>query len=400
MTDRLYYTDSRLLHFDAHIVALDADRRVVTLDRSAFYPTSGGQPHDVGVLAGVAVVDVTEADDETVQHHLAEPLPHAVGEVVSGRVDAARRFDHMQQHSGQHLLSAVLEDRFGWPTVSVHIGADGCALDLRAEHVPAEALREAEAIVNVHVAENRPVHVSFEDASVATGLRKPSERDGTLRLVTIDGLDRNACGGTHVAQTGEIGPILLRRTERTRGTVRVEFRCGQRAVRRARVDMELLLAASQALTTGVDELPALVAAMADERRALEKANVQLTEQLVAHDARALHAATVPDATGRRVIAVVRDDVPVKALQGLAQQVVACGGAVYLAVSNDPPAVLLAASEDTGLDCGRALRTALQAVGGRGGGTPRLAQGSAPTAEAARACRDALRALLDGDASPG
>jgi alanyl-tRNA synthetase len=392
MTDRLYYTDSGLFSFDARVVALDASRQRVRLDRSAFYPTSGGQPHDLGVLGGIAVTDVTE-DDDAVWHHLAEPLPHAVGATIIGEVDATRRRDHMQQHSGQHLLSAVLEDVYGWPTVSVHMGVDHCALDLRADEVPAARLREAEARVNAHVMENRPITVHFEDAATATGLRKPSDRTGALRIVTIEGLDRNACGGTHVSHTGEIGPILLRRTERTRGTVRLEFRCGVRAVQRARADMELLLAASQALSTGVDELPELVGTLAEERRTLEKRLALLTEQLTAHEARALHAGTPPDAAGRRIIVCTKDDVHVKERQLLAQQVIACGQAIYLAMSVEPPALLLAASDDTGIDCGRLLREALQAVGGRGGGTARLAQGSAPAVEAAEACRAQLRTVL-------
>jgi alanyl-tRNA synthetase len=395
MTDRLYYTDSRRLVFDACVVGLDADRRVVTLDRSAFYPTSGGQPHDVGTLGGVAVVDVTE-DGDAVRHHLAHPLPHALGERVDGVVDAARRADHVQQHSGQHLLSAILEDRFGWPTVSVHIGADHCALDLHADSLPAEALREAERLVNGHVTENRPVRVSFEDAAGATGLRKPSERTGTLRIVTIEGLDRNACGGTHVAHTGEIGPILLRRTERTRGTVRLEFRCGQRAVRRARADMELLLGASQALSTGAEELPALVAQLAEERRTLEKANARLTGQLQAHEARDCHASLAPDARGRRVHVRTLDDAPVTAWQPFAQQFASLAGAVFVAASTHTPALLVAAHPDTGIACGDLVRAALQAVGGRGGGTPRLAQGSAPMPEAALAARDAVLARLGAD----
>jgi alanyl-tRNA synthetase len=390
MTDRLYYTDASCLAFTATVVARDDRGTRVVLDRSAFYPTSGGQPHDTGVLGGVAVLDVTEADDGTIVHHLAAPLPLADGTPVDGAVDATRRLDHMQQHSGQHLLSAVLEDRFGWPTVSVHIGADGCALDLAAESIPPDALREAERIVNGHVHENRPITVGFEDAATATGLRKPSERGGLLRIVTIAGLDRNACGGTHVAHTGAIGPVLLRRTERTRGTVRVEFRCGQRAVARARADMERLLTAAGTLTAGVDELPTLVAALVEERRQLEKANAQLTEQLVAHEAQRLHALAPLGPHGHRFIEHASPDTPVKAQQSLAQQVVALGGAVYLAVSAAPPAVLLAASADTGVACGARLREALQAVGGRGGGTPTLAQGSAPTADAAFAARDQLR----------
>lgn len=392
MTDRLYYTDATRLAFHAEVQHLDASRLQVVLDRSAFYPTSGGQPHDIGTLAGIPVVDVTESGDDVV-HHLSAPMSASLGERVEAVVDEARRFDHMQQHSGQHLLSAVLEDRYGWPTVSVHIGTDSCSLDLRAESIAPDDLVEAERIANAHVFENRAITVGFEEADTAAGLRKPSERGGLLRIVTIDGLDRNACGGTHVSRTGEIGPILLRRMERARGTMRVEFRCGHRAITRARHDMELLLEVAGTLSSGVDDVPELVRALGEDRRTLDKELTRATERLLAHDARALHADTPPDANGRRVIVITRDDVPVKALQAMAQHVVACGNAVYLAVSTSPPAVLLAASADTGLTCGTLLREALQATGGRGGGTPQLAQGSAPTPEAALTCRAQLLGVL-------
>jgi alanyl-tRNA synthetase len=156
MTDRLYYSDATWLAFDAVVRHLDPSRLQVVLDRSAFYPTSGGQPHDIGVLAGIPVVDVTESDEHVV-HHLSAPLAASVGDRVDGVVDAARRFDHMQQHSGQHLLSAVLEDRYGWPTVSVHFGSDSCSLDLRTDAVAAHDLIEAERLVNGHVFENRAI---------------------------------------------------------------------------------------------------------------------------------------------------------------------------------------------------------------------------------------------------
>lgn len=399
MTDRLYYTDATCLAFHAEVRHLDASRLQVVLDRSAFYPTSGGQPHDVGVLAGIPVVDVTESGDDVV-HHLSAPLAANVGTRLEGVVDAARRFDHMQQHSGQHLLSAVLEDRYGWPTVSVHIGTDSCSLDLAAASIAPHDLVEAERIVNAHVFENRPISVGFEEADTAAGLRKPSERSGRLRIVTIEGLDRNACGGTHVARTGEIGPILLRRTERARGATRVEFRCGQRALIRARQDMELLLEVAGSLSASVEDVPSLVRTMGEERRTSDRELTRVTEQLLAHEARALHADTPPDANGRRVIVTTRDDVPVKALQAMAQQVVACGQAIYLATSTAPPAVLLAASADTGIACGTLLREALQAVGGRGGGTPQLAQGSAPTPESALACHAQLLALLHTASNTG
>lgn len=399
MTDRLYYTDASCLGFHAEVRHLDASRLQVVLDRSAFYPTSGGQPHDLGVLAGIPVVEVTEAGDDVV-HHLSAPLSVPVGERIEGEVDAARRFDHMQRHSGQHLLSAVLEDRYGWPTVSVHFGTDSCSLDLRAESIAPHDLVEAERIANAHVFENRAITVGFEEADTAAGLRKPSERGGLLRIVTIDGLDRNACGGTHVSHTGAIGPILLRRTERARGTLRLEFRCGHRAIARARHDMALLLEVAATLSAGVEDVPELVRIMGDDRRALDKERTRVTEQLLVHEAKALYANALPDANGRRLIVTTRDDVPVKALQSTAQQVIACGGAIYLAVSTSPPAVLLAASADTGIACGTLLREALRAVGGRGGGTPQLAQGSAPTPETALACRAQLLAALTSEPPHG
>ncbi len=392
VTERLYYTDSALMSFDAAVLDAGADRRHVLLDRSAFYPASGGQPHDTGTIAGCPVTDVTEEGD-TVVHHLAAPLPPDT-QIVSCTVDWPRRFDHMQQHSGQHLLSAVLEDRFGWPTVSVHIGSETCSVDLAAETVSADALRDAERLVNAHVTEDRDVTITFEDARAATGLRKPSDRDGLLRIVTIAGLDRNACGGTHVARTGAIGPVLLRRTERTRGTTRVEFRCGARAVARARRDAELLQQMAALFSASVDDLAPLVTTLHADHRALDKERVRLHEQLVAYEMRALYDATAPDAQGRRTHVVITD-APVKSLQPAAQQYVKGGNAVYLAVSTGAPAVLLAASDDSAIDCGRMLRDALGVVGGRGGGTTRLAQGSAPSAEAALACRDRVVDAIAG-----
>ena len=163
MTERLYYTDAYLTRFSARVTRRAEDGRRITLDRTAFYPTSGGQPHDRGSLGGVPVVDVV-SEDEGIAHLLAEPLP---SEEVEGMVDWPRRFDHMQQHTGQHLLSAVFADRFGYDTVSVHFGPDYATLDLSTEVVSPEQLREAEARANALITENRPVRVSFEDAAVA-----------------------------------------------------------------------------------------------------------------------------------------------------------------------------------------------------------------------------------------
>jgi len=240
MTSRLYYTDSYVTAFDALITDVSRDGQRVYLDRSAFYPTSGGQPFDVGSLGGATVADVVDEADR-VAHVLAAPLTgHGVGDAVRGEVDWRRRFDHMQQHTGQHLLSAVFDDLFGYQTVSVHFGADRSSLDLDVGTIDTGRLGMAERRANEIVWENRPVAVSFEDAATATGLRKPPPREGRLRIVTIDALDRSACGGTHVRATGEIGAITLRGTERVRKQTRVEFLCGARVIRRARADFDAL----------------------------------------------------------------------------------------------------------------------------------------------------------------
>lgn len=390
MTTRLYYTDAGLSEFDAAVVDRSDDGRRVYLDRTAFYPTSGGQPHDLGTLAGVPVIDVVD-EDERIAHLLAGPLP-AGAATVRGVIDRARRVDHMQQHTGQHLLSAVLEELYGWPTVSVHFGAESSTLDVSAAQPTPDELRAAERRANEIVVENRPVAVSFEEARAAAGLRRASAREGTLRIVTIEGLDRSACGGTHVRATGEIGPILLRRVERVRGSTRIEFLCGGRAVRRARADHDALSAVAQSLSTSIDELPAVVRSQGEQLRDAVAARRRLEGELAGHHARALHAATPADAAGvrRHVERIERGSL--EELRALALAFASLPRAVFVAASGEPASVLVAASEDAGVNAGAVLREALAAAGGRGGGSPRLAQGSVPSAAALDAV---LRALVAG-----
>ncbi|HEY6829540.1 MAG TPA: alanyl-tRNA editing protein, partial [Gemmatimonadaceae bacterium] len=220
MTNRLYYADSYRTEFSSAVAERASDGTRVYLEETAFYPTSGGQPHDVGTLGGARVIDVID-EGERIAHVLDAPLAVNDDMRIPGRIDWTRRFDHMQQHTGQHLLSAVFEDLFGAKTVSVHFGPDYSTLDLDAETITRSQMVAAEARANEIVAEARPVTVSFEDAESAIGLRKASDRSGQLRIVSIAELDRSACGGTHVRSTSEIGAILLRSVERVRKTSRV-----------------------------------------------------------------------------------------------------------------------------------------------------------------------------------
>jgi alanyl-tRNA synthetase len=377
MTDRLYYTDSYLREFDARIAERSEDGRTVYLNRTAFYPASGGQPCDTGTIAGVSVLDVAD-EGERIAHHLARPLDSGAVECA---IDWSRRFDHMQQHTGQHVLSAVFEEWLGLHTVSFHLGAESSTIDLEGGAVEPGAVAEAERRANEIVFENRPVAVDFQHAAEATGLRKPTDREGTLRIVSIQGLDRNACGGTHVRATGEVGTILLRKLEKVRQTVRVEFLCGGRAVRRARADFEALSKTSQLFSAPFEEVPAMVAAQLETARANDKARRKLELDLAAYQGRELYLATEPGADGVRRVTrrVVKGSL--EELRAIAQSFTEQPKAVFIASLADPPSVLLAASADAGMDAGKALKMALTEAGGRGGGNARIAQGSVAEAAA-------------------
>jgi len=384
MTERLYYRDATLRTFTARLVELEDGGRKVYLDRTAFYPTSGGQPHDVGTLEGVSVADVIDEGDR-IAHLLNVPLESARDAEIRGEIDWGRRHDHMQQHTGQHLLSAVLDDLLGLRTVSVHFGPETSTLDVSdaaggGNILEAAMMAKVETRVNDVVAESRPVVMTFEDAAVVTGLRKPSDRDGVLRVVTIEGVDRSACGGTHVATTADIGPVLLRRQERVRQGLRIEFVCGDRAIRRVRRDLEALSRIARLYSASIDEAANLVEGQAAQLAELQSENRRLGEAAAAYRAAELHAGATPRADGLRVV-VERVSSGADSSRSLAVAFAPLQRAMFIAVSHSPPSVLVATSADSGMDAGKTLRPLLERVGGRGGGSPRLAQGSAPSPEA-------------------
>ena len=373
MTERLYYTDPYLRRFGARVAGSEASR--VYLDRTAFYPSSGGQPNDLGSIGGVAVTDVVD-EDGRIAHVLAGPVPAGA---VECEIDWPRRFDHMQQHSGQHLLSAVLVELYGIQTLSFHLGSDASTIDVDAPLLDADQLARAEERANGIVFENRPVAVTFASNSADLGLRKASEREGELRIVSIEALDRSACGGTHVRSTAEIGPVAIRKLDKIRGNVRIEFLCGWRAIRRARADYQSLLKVSRLFSAALDDTPGVVAAQAERLQDLEKAYRKLATEAAAREGRDLYASWAPGPDGiRRVTRTARID---EELRTIAQAFTAAEKAVFVAISSDPPSVLVAASKDAGVHAGNLVKSAVTANGGRGGGSPTLGQGSVPTAEA-------------------
>src|SRR5688572_17622871 len=240
MTERLYYHDSYIRQFEANVVRADETDRgcEVVLDATAFYPTSGGQPHDLGRMAGARIQEVVERDDEIV-HRLHGPV---AAERLDCQIDWERRFDHMQQHTGQHVLSQAFVRAAKRNTVGFHMGADYVTIDLDAEAISQQHLNEAERLANTIIYENRLIAVRIvpETEVPALGLRKESQRVGPLRVVSVEDFDVSACGGTHVKRTGEIGSLVIRKVERVNRQARVEFVCGRRSVTSGQRDLETL----------------------------------------------------------------------------------------------------------------------------------------------------------------
>ena len=386
MTERLYYTDSYLIAFDARVVEIAEAGLRLYLDRTALYPGSGGQPNDLGSLNGIRVLDVVD-EGERIAHVLEQPLQ---AERVTGSVDWARRFDHMQQHSGQHLLSAVFEALYGMKTVSFHLGAESSTIDLESPALSPVQVRAVEERACQLVLECLPLNVAFENAANAAGLRKASEREGTLRIISIEGIDRSACGGTHVRSTGEIGPVQIRKLEKIRSNVRVEFLCGHRALRRARADYEALSAAAKLFSSPLDEVPALVQSLQDQAKESEKARRKLAVELAVRRGAELFAETIADSAGlKRHIERGNAGGLGDETRALAQGFTAAGRGVFAACCDNPPSVMIATSSESGIHAGNLMKQLLAVHGGRGGGSAQMAQASLPSVEALNALLVAL-----------
>ncbi len=376
-TERLYYTDGYLTDFSANVVDAEDSGRRIYLDRTAFYPNSGGQCPDLGTISGIEILDIVDEDDR-IAHVVADPITEAE---VECRIDWNRRFDHMQQHTGQHLLSAVLIELFGYETVSFHMSDEVSNIELATSDWTEAHVEAAEKVANERVWEARPVNIRFEDASGELGLRKQSKRSGLLRIVEIEGLDRSACGGTHVRSTAEIGPIQIRRAERMRGNTRLEFVCGGRALERARKDLRILQELARNAGTSIDKLPEYMGATREQLASAEKTNERLSVELARRDGLALYAATVPGADGVRR-AAVRVGAVDGSIRAQAQAFTGAGKGVFLAIGESPATVLIACSPDSGVNAGSILKQALSATGGRGGGTNVVAQGVLPNSAVA------------------
>jgi alanyl-tRNA synthetase len=424
--ERLYYADSALTQFTATVTDIREHSRSggaslwqVALDRTAFYPTSGGQPHDTGTLGAIApsgarleapVVDAEEDEQGEVWHLTSKPL--LAGTQIEGQVDWTRRLDHMQQHSGQHLLSALFHQELGALTVSFHLGDTLSTIDLNSESIQPEQLVRIEQLANAIVAEARPVvqrTVTSADAGIllqSGALRKLPLRSGDIRLIVIPGknagtqmavaedaakpdLDVNACGGTHVSSTSQIGAVLIRGTERIRQAVRVSFLCGNRAITAARADDALLTGLGREFSVGRADLPAAVSRLKADAKAGAKERQSLREELANYHAARLLVEDPPH-HDLRIVRRVFSDRDAEYIKLLASRVATAAPhtiALLASTQQSPAAVVMSSSQELGRNAGELLRAALAQAGGRGGGSPTLAQGLVS--------RDQLDTIFDG-----
>ncbi|MFZ1133147.1 MAG: DHHA1 domain-containing protein [Terriglobales bacterium] len=408
MTKRLYYDSSELYEFDSVIeeVTPPADGRsrpALTLRETAFYPTSGGQVHDTGWLTldsggpakeRLRVAEVADAEDGRVVHYLEAPakLPPK-GTAVHGSIDPERRRDHMQQHTGQHVLSAAFIELYQMPTVSFHMGDDYCSIDLATPVVSSAQVVGAEKRANQIIFENRPVRVRYVSRAEAErlGLRKlpPAERD-ELRLIEVADFDLSACGGTHVGASGQIGSILLRKSEKTRQGIRVEFVCGDRAVRMARRDYSALTEAAALFSAQLWDVPEQIRKHLEESKLLRKQKDDALDQLAeAMAGEALHRQS--KANGRKTIVRIFADRDINFAKLFAQKVTRAGepaialvastvdspGLVFAQTPESTPAQPVAGASGSTADMGGLLKQVLLSVGGRGGGSRDFAQGGIP-----------------------
>ncbi len=396
MTELLYQDDPFLLEFEAGVVEslLHQGRPAVVLDRTAFYPEGGGQPWDTGQL-GEARVEAVVWEGGRALHVLDRPL--AAGR-VQGRVDGARRLDHLQQHHGQHLLSRALEERCGARTLAFHLGAEETTVDLHRWLGP-EALADAVRHANDVVWQARPVRVRVVGAAEAAGLgcEVPGDAGEAVRLVEVDGFDLQPCSGTHPALTSEVGVILALALEKYKGGARLRFVCGHRALRAFEARQAVLARLGAVLSAPLEGLEESARRALDERAALRKRSEQLLDRALLEDARQLLAAAGP---APAVVARSFDGWAAAELRTLAQHVVKLGRAVaLLGARGETAQVVFARSAGLDVDLGALLQRALQRLGGRGGGRGDVVQGGGPNAaqleaaldEAARSAREALAA---------
>ena len=383
-TRRLYYDDAFQDNFTAQVLSCkpladplagqDATCWGVLLDQTHLYPTSGGQPNDLGKLGEANVLDVRDLENDDILHVVDRPVPAGR---IDGCIDWPRRFDHMQQHTGQHLLSAVFQERFGLPTVSFHLGESACTIDLRGPQPSVQILEGAARATNAIVFEDREISVRYGTAEqfAQMGVRKEVERTGTLRAIEIAGIDLQACGGTHVRRTGQIGTILLRGCSKIRQDWRIEFLCGSRAESAARKDADMLARVAAQLKCAPQDLDGSVERLLQEREVATRNLRSLLPKLADADVATRLQLIAPSGDGEVVVVEMLQNLGQEYLQFYATALTRSEKVLALLAVPETGALLFAQHPAVGKDMNALLRGVVDQLGGKGGGTKDFARGA-------------------------
>jgi alanyl-tRNA synthetase len=441
-TERLYYGDSRLLEFDARVIGVgkrDDGQIGIILDRTAFYPTGGGQPTDTGALGDARVIDCIDAEDEGVLHVIQGPVPE-IGETVHGRVDCLRRLDHMQQHTGQHILSAAFVRLFDAPTRSFRVLEHECEIDVALDNPTDERIEQAVDLANQIIWESRLIKISqvTSEEAASLPLRKEPARAGELRVIEIADFDLTPCGGTHARSTGEVGVIAVRSWERAKGLTRIQFMAGIRALSDYRKANKTARAVAALFSAGREDSPALVARLVEENKTLRRRIGELEEvacrveaEELLKEADRIASSTLNDRVGSptvrddsvyrtasgsdrvsdsimndsstenssseaRVITKVFDARDADSLKHLALALIAHPNTVALLGSRDGDTARLvfARSTDASGDMNTLMHQACSIIGGRGGGKADVAQGGGKNVDKlSEALAEAAKSLI-------
>ena len=388
MTKRLYYQDSYLKEFKAKVLKkIKIDNRLaVVLDETAFYPTSGGQTYDIGIIQDVPVVEVVEDNDEII-HILKEELKEEINSEVVGKIDWERRFDHMQQHLGQHILSGALMEIYAAETVSFHLGEKVCTLDIAKEKITEEEVKKTEECANEIIFNNRPVKCYFvegEEELKGLNLRKMPDRKGKIRIIEVEDFDLSACGGTHCRATGEVGLIKITKWERRGEKIRLEFICGWRAWEDYFRKNELIKNISNKLTIKDSELEEAIDRMLKEQKEIRKELKEFKEKLQDYKARNLINESSPIDDGIKIINKVFEEKNFQEVMGLVKRIINLDDNVVVLAGikskEEGAKILFACSRVLNYDMNRLIKEAGKFIEGRGGGTPNFAQAGGKKAE--------------------
>ncbi|WEG10843.1 DHHA1 domain-containing protein [Pullulanibacillus sp. KACC 23026] len=401
MKNRLYYQDAYIHTFEAEVVHRGLDENsnhYVILSNTAFYPTGGGQPCDLGTLNDVKVVGVEVVEGE-IYHYLEKPLPDEEQHVF-GVIDWDRRFDHMQQHAGQHILSAAFQDLFGYKTVSFHLGKESVTIDLQTPNVSKKELEVAFQKANEIVFHNEPILTKWVEPDELSHypLRKPPKVTEDIRLVIIEGVDYNACGGTHPRRTGEVGPIQLLGTERMKDNVRISFLCGWRAIKAFQSKHDILRRLTHSFNRPEEELYSTIEQAFHEQNRLkaELANVMAT--LLDQEAISLIESAEGLENGCKLIARFYIDRPLQELQQLSHSIKDHdpNTIILLTVLNENKLQLIASrGKDVSQDMNKMVKSVLPLINGRGGGKADHAQGGGEAVMTASALLEHLKRAIIG-----